>query len=163
MYFCPLDEAALTARHAGVLTLADLIEGVAEMPQDVELVEQDAGLGGMARGREPEGLPHVHPPEPEPGRFPGAQPGTSTKSQIIEYMTFAKPVQSFTTEGSFTAKNAAMNVGENSIAMFGETLPRVLGDEEARKEMGAAGRRRVEGELQWEMQKRELKKSIVQF
>jgi hypothetical protein len=34
----PLDETPLTARHAGVLALADLIEGIAEMPQDVELV-----------------------------------------------------------------------------------------------------------------------------
>jgi hypothetical protein len=34
----PLDEPALPPGHAGVLALADLIEGVAEMPQDVELV-----------------------------------------------------------------------------------------------------------------------------
>jgi len=71
----PLDEPALPPGHAGVLALADLIEGVAEMPQDVELVEQNAGLRGVARGGEPEGLPHVHHREPEPGRFPGAQPG----------------------------------------------------------------------------------------
>jgi hypothetical protein len=71
----PFDEAALTARHAGVRALADLIEGVAEMPQDVELIEQDAGLRGVARGREPEGLPHVHHGEPEPGGLPRAQPG----------------------------------------------------------------------------------------
>jgi len=71
----PLDEPALAPRDAGVLALADLIEGVAEMTQDMELVEQDAGLRSVARGREPEGLPHVHDGEPHPGGFPRAEPG----------------------------------------------------------------------------------------
>src|SRR5439155_13614814 len=45
----PFDEPALAARHAGVLALADLIEGVAQVAQDMELVEQDAGLASVAR------------------------------------------------------------------------------------------------------------------
>ena len=71
----PLDEPALPPGHAGVLALADLIEGVAQMAQDVELVEQNAGLGGVARGREAKGFPHVHHREPQAGGLPGAEPG----------------------------------------------------------------------------------------
>ena len=70
----PFDEPALPPGHAGVLALADLIEGLAEMPQNVELVEQDAGLRGVARGRAPEGFPHVHDREADPGRFPRTEP-----------------------------------------------------------------------------------------
>src|ERR687891_2528041 len=46
----PLDEAALAPGHTRVLALADLIEGVAQMAQDMELVEQDAGPRSVARG-----------------------------------------------------------------------------------------------------------------
>src|SRR5229473_1759380 len=42
-----LDESALPPGHARVLALADLVEGVAQMAQDVELVEQDTGLRGV--------------------------------------------------------------------------------------------------------------------
>ena len=45
------------------------------MAQDVELVEQDAGLRGVPRGHDAKGFPHVHHGEPEPGGFPRAGPG----------------------------------------------------------------------------------------
>jgi len=44
-----LDEPALPPGYAGVLALAHLVEGVAEMAQDVKLVEQDAAT---SRSRE---------------------------------------------------------------------------------------------------------------
>ncbi len=58
--FLPLDEPTLPARHAGVLALAHLVERLAQMAQDVELVEQDAHLRGVVGSREPKGLPHIH-------------------------------------------------------------------------------------------------------
>ena len=59
-YFWPLMNVRDVAVEAGVLGLADLVEGVAEVAQDVELVEQDGGLGCVAGGRVAKRLPHVH-------------------------------------------------------------------------------------------------------
>src|SRR5229473_3602388 len=70
----PLDEPALPAGDAGVLALADLVEGGAQMAQDVELVEQDAGPRSVLRGREAEGLPHVHDHEAKVSGFARAEP-----------------------------------------------------------------------------------------
>src|SRR5947209_5731201 len=72
-----LDEAAVLPREAGVLVLADLVQGVAQMAQDVELVVQDRGLRGVAflEGGGAEGLPHVHDGQANPPAFLGAQPG----------------------------------------------------------------------------------------
>ena len=44
VYFCPLMKLTLLALEARVLGLADLIERLAEVFHDVELVEQDGGL-----------------------------------------------------------------------------------------------------------------------
>src|SRR5712691_1521707 len=70
----PRDEPALPAGYPRVLALADLVEGLAQMAQDMELVEQDAGLRGLARRRDTEGFPHVHHRESEPRGFPRAEP-----------------------------------------------------------------------------------------
>ena len=43
-----LDEAPVLAREAGVLALAHGVQSLAEVAQHVELVEQDAGLRGVA-------------------------------------------------------------------------------------------------------------------
>jgi len=71
--------------------LRTLIEGVAEMTQDMELVEQDAGLRGVARGRETEGLPHVHDGEPEPRGVPGAEPGVELIQARLRAIRPAEP------------------------------------------------------------------------
>jgi hypothetical protein len=55
-----LDEAALLAGKAGILALAYLVERVAQVAQDVELVEQDGGLRGIRGGDLAKRLPHVH-------------------------------------------------------------------------------------------------------
>ena len=44
-----LDEAPVLAAEAGVLGLAHLVERLAEMAHDVELVEQDAACGACSR------------------------------------------------------------------------------------------------------------------
>ena len=51
---------AVLAGEASVLAAPDLVEGVAEVAQDVELVEDDAGLGRVALERVAERTPHVH-------------------------------------------------------------------------------------------------------
>lgn len=45
--FLTLDEGALVTCNAGIFCLADFIEGLAEVTQNVELVEQDGGIRGM--------------------------------------------------------------------------------------------------------------------
>ena len=48
MYFCPLDEPPVGTGQPRGLGLAHGVQGVAEVTQDVELVEQDARLRRMA-------------------------------------------------------------------------------------------------------------------
>src|SRR5713101_451076 len=86
-----LDEAALTARQPGVLALADLIERVAQMAQDVELVEQDAGLGGVACRRQAKRLPHVHDDEANPRGFARAEPRVELVQARLRAIGAAKP------------------------------------------------------------------------
>src|SRR6266852_2715645 len=85
------DEAALTARQPGVLALADLIARVAQMAQDVELVEQEAGLGGMARRRQAKRLPHVHDDEANPRGFAKAEPRVELVQARLRAIGAAKP------------------------------------------------------------------------
>src|SRR5437660_1350245 len=87
----PFDEPPLAARHAGVLALADLIEGVAQVAQDMELVEQDAGLGSVARRRQPKGFPHVHDGEAQPRSFPRAEPRVELIQARLRAIRPAKP------------------------------------------------------------------------
>ena len=56
-----LDELATRSRQPGVLLLANGIESLVQMPQDVELVEDDLCLRGMSglERRGAKGLPHV--------------------------------------------------------------------------------------------------------
>ncbi len=55
-----LDERAAFAAEPRVFLLAHLVERIAEVTQDVELVEQDRRLGSVPGGRVAERLPHVH-------------------------------------------------------------------------------------------------------
>jgi len=55
-----LDVAPLFARESGVLALAYLIQRLAQVAHDVELVEQDGRLRRLLPGRITKGLPHVH-------------------------------------------------------------------------------------------------------
>jgi hypothetical protein len=59
-----LDEATLFPGHACILALAHLIEGVAQVANDMELVEQDGSLWCMSNGSVAKRLPHVHHGEP---------------------------------------------------------------------------------------------------
>ena len=74
------------------------------MTENVELVEQNAGLRSEARGREAKGFPHVHHRKSQAGGFSRAEPG-------IELLQ-ARP-------------------GAISTAEPGRTLPRELADHDA--------------------------------
>jgi hypothetical protein len=56
----PLDVGPLLARHAAVFAFADLVQGFSQVLHDVELIEQNGGLGAVFQGRIAEGLPHIH-------------------------------------------------------------------------------------------------------
>src|ERR1019366_1298010 len=55
-----LDEVALVTFKTRVLGLAHAIEGLAQVAQHMELVEQDSGLRGVGAGGVAKRLPHVH-------------------------------------------------------------------------------------------------------
>src|SRR5260370_33976165 len=63
--FLALDEAALLPRQTRILALSHLIEGFAQVANDVELVEQDRGLRGVGVGGVAKRLPHGHHGEPD--------------------------------------------------------------------------------------------------
>jgi glycosyltransferase involved in cell wall biosynthesis len=74
----------------------------------------------------------------------------STWIKVMEYMAYAKPIIAFDLkETRFSAGDAAIYVQPNKEAEFAETVARLMGQPQLRKEMGAYGRRRVEEELQW--------------
>src|SRR5258708_4549937 len=60
MVLLALDEAPISAAEAGVFGLAYLVERLAEMAHDVELVEQDRRLRRFVLRDGAERLPHVH-------------------------------------------------------------------------------------------------------
>lgn len=81
----------------------------------------------------------------------------STMIKIMEYMTFAKPIVQFRTrEGEFSAGLSAVNIPGNDVTLFSEAILALLDDPERRRRMGAWGRKRIEDELQWGIQKRRL-------
>src|SRR5713101_2870399 len=61
------------------------------MTQDVELVEQDAGLGGVPRSREAKRLPHVHDHQPDAGRFTRAEPRVELVQARLRAIRAPKP------------------------------------------------------------------------
>src|ERR1017187_10381169 len=57
--FLPLDERAILAAQSRVLKLAHLVERLAEVSDDVKLVEQNRCLRGVLSSRVAKRLPHV--------------------------------------------------------------------------------------------------------
>ena len=68
-----LDEGPVLRGDPFVLGSADLIHGIGQMAQDVELVEQNLGLRRLGLHRVAEDLPHIHHRQPNTGRLLGAQ------------------------------------------------------------------------------------------
>jgi glycosyltransferase involved in cell wall biosynthesis len=74
----------------------------------------------------------------------------STMNKTMEYMAFSVPVVAFDLhETRVSAQDAALYATPNSIEAFANHVAMLLDDEERRRAMGAAGRRRVEDSLAW--------------
>src|SRR5438270_13870849 len=73
--FLALDIAPVAARQPGIFTLADPVQGVAQMAHDMELVEQNRRLRRMRIRRQPKRLPHVHHREPNARALLPTEPG----------------------------------------------------------------------------------------
>ena len=74
-----------------------------------------------------------------------------TMNKTLEYMAFGKAQVMFgTTEGMYSAGDAALKVMENSHEKLGDAILELLDDPERRETMGAIGYRRLTEELNWE-------------
>lgn len=77
----------------------------------------------------------------------------STMNKVLEYMAMAKPIVQFDLhEGRVSAGEASMYAAANDPRSLAAALGGLLDDPVRGKEMGLAGRARVEGELTWERQ-----------
>jgi glycosyltransferase involved in cell wall biosynthesis len=81
----------------------------------------------------------------------------STMIKIMEYMALKKPIVQFsTTEGEFSAGDAAISIKDNDIVQFAEAILALLEDPARRTRMGEVGRERVEKYLSWPIQAKNL-------
>lgn len=77
----------------------------------------------------------------------------STMNKTMEYMSFELPVVAFDlVETRVSAAEAAVYAEPNDVERYADAILDLLDDETRRKEMGAAGRRRVEDVLAWRHQ-----------
>ena len=76
----------------------------------------------------------------------------STMIKITEYMALGKPIVQFDLkEGRFTAMEASLYAdGRLGAKDFAEKILGLFCDEEAQKQMGQFGRKRIEGALSWD-------------
>ena len=88
-----LDEPAFRPGESGVFALADLVHGLLQMAQDVELVVDDQGLRGVAllEGGVAERLPHVHDRQADFAAFLGAEPGEELVQARLGAVLAAEP------------------------------------------------------------------------
>lgn len=84
----------------------------------------------------------------------------STMVKIMDYMTFGKPIVQFLTkEGQVTAGEASVYVESNSIADFAQCVLKLLANPSQMQIMGREGRKRIEEQLCWQIQKSNLKEA----
>ena len=77
----------------------------------------------------------------------------STMNKTMEYMAFELPVVAFDlVETRVSAAEAAVYVEPNRVEQYADAVLELLGDEVRCKQLGAAGRRRVEDVLAWRNQ-----------
>ena len=81
----------------------------------------------------------------------------STMMKVAEYMAMGRPVVSFDLhETRESAGDSAIYVPANDERAFAKAIDTLLHDPERRRQLGEAGRRRVEQQLSWEMSRRQL-------
>ena len=81
----------------------------------------------------------------------------STMNKVLLYMAYGRPVVLFDlTEGRRTAGKGALYARPNDPQDFAAQMARLLRCEVLRRELGEAGRKRIEKDLNWEYEKRQL-------
>lgn len=89
-------------------------------------------------------------------------PGTAlndkcTMNKILHYMAYGIPIVLFDlTEGRRSADDAALYARPNDIEEFAGQLMKLLDSESLRHRLGAAGRKRIEDRLNWNVEKKAL-------
>ncbi|HTS71838.1 MAG TPA: glycosyltransferase family 4 protein [Terriglobia bacterium] len=78
----------------------------------------------------------------------------STMNKILDYMAYGRPTVLFElTEGRRSAGDAALYARPNDPMDFAEQILKLLNSEPLRRQLGECGRKRIEGRLNWEMEK----------
>lgn len=81
----------------------------------------------------------------------------STMNKILEYMAYARPVVLYDlTEGRRSAADAALYARPNDPKDFAEKILALLDSEPLRRQLGEAGRKRIEERLNWANEKKSL-------
>lgn len=81
----------------------------------------------------------------------------STMNKILHYMSYGLPIVQFDlTEGRRSAEGAALYARNDDPKEFAEQVARLLDDEGLREQLGSLGRRRIEEQLNWNIEKKEL-------
>ncbi len=81
----------------------------------------------------------------------------STMNKILEYMAYSQPVVLFDlSEGRRSAADAALYARPNDPVDFAAQILKLLDSESLRRELGARGRKRIEGGLNWESERKSL-------
>lgn len=84
----------------------------------------------------------------------------STMLKIMDYMFVGKPIIQFeSTEGRFTAGNASLYIKNNDEIEFANKIISLLENKPEREKMGSIGTQRVRNQLNWNEQKKNLKKA----
>ena len=83
----------------------------------------------------------------------------STMIKMMDYMAMAKPIVAFDlTEHRASAKDAALYSAHNDVQDFARNIAVLIDNPELRDTMGAYGRQRMEEQLAWHHQERNLLK-----
>lgn len=81
----------------------------------------------------------------------------STMNKVLEYMAYGRPVVLYDlTEGRRAAGDAGLYARPNDPEDFARQIMTLLDSDDLRQQLGETGRRRIAGELSWELQKQEL-------
>ncbi|MGH9374916.1 MAG: glycosyltransferase family 4 protein [Terriglobia bacterium] len=148
----------------GADTAFVLIGGGSEVPR-LKAMAAARGLGDLVHftGRIPDGELAAYlstadvcvAPDPK-----NAMNDKSTMNKVLQYMAYGRPVALFDlTEGRRAAGDAALYARPNDPADLAAQIARLLDSEDLRQKLGAAGRKRIEKELNWEGEKLQLLKA----
>lgn len=81
----------------------------------------------------------------------------STMNKILHYMSYGLPIVQYElTEGRRSAEGSALYARNDDPKEFAKQITRLLDDESLRNQLGTLGRRRIEEQLNWNIEKKEL-------